>query len=88
MHYEYVAGEKIVDLQNKLKSIKDSYRKERRKVMVSTKSGADTDSLYIPTLSWYSIADSFLQPYVGIGNVKDNLEGTQRDPPVSIYCVR
>lgn len=70
----YLAGENIIDIQSKLKSIKTAIVKERRKLIASMKSGTETESVYIPILSWYSTVDSFLQPYVGIGNLKDNLD--------------
>ncbi|XP_036146664.1 uncharacterized protein LOC118646889 [Monomorium pharaonis] len=53
-----------------LKSIKDTYRKELKKVNSSKKSGTDPDSLYIPRLTWY---DSFLREIVSTRNSSSNM---------------
>ncbi|CAL1671968.1 unnamed protein product [Lasius platythorax] len=41
------------EFRARFKSIKDTYRKELKKVNNSKKSGTDPDSLYIPRLIWY-----------------------------------
>ena len=40
------------DVENKMKSMLAAYRREKKKVMDSTKSGAGTDNIYIP--KWYA----------------------------------
>ncbi len=63
----------VGELDTKLKNIKDTYQLERKKVLRSAKSGSDTNDLYVPKLSWYIEADSFLQPFMEIRNTSDNL---------------
>ncbi|KAG8335915.1 hypothetical protein J6590_057243 [Homalodisca vitripennis] len=48
-------------LRNKIKVIKTTYRQERVKVEESKSSGKGTDDLYVPRLTWYTLADSFLR---------------------------
>jgi hypothetical protein len=47
-------------LRKKIKTIKTVYRQELAKVQKSKRSGAGTEDLYKPKLSWYKKADSFL----------------------------
>lgn len=55
------------------KSIKDTYRKELKKVKDSKKSGTDPDSLYVPRLYWYGKADSFLREIVSTRRSTSNM---------------
>lgn len=48
-------------LKSKIKSLKDTYRNELNKIKKSSKSGAATEDVYKPKLSWFSKADAFLR---------------------------
>lgn len=41
----------------KINSLRTAYRKERKKVIDTTKSGSGTDEIYIPTLWYYTLFD-------------------------------
>lgn len=45
--------------KKKIKSLRDTYRKELHKVQKSKKSGAGADEVYKPKLMWYSAAEVF-----------------------------
>ncbi len=55
---------KIAGLKVHLKSFIDTYRKERRKVLCSGKSGAAVEDVHLPKLAWYGMADTFLKSVV------------------------
>lgn len=48
-------------LKKKIKSLRDTYRKELQKVQKSKKSGAGADDVYKPKLAWFSSAEVFWQ---------------------------
>lgn len=52
---------------SKIKSIRSTYSQELKKKNESTKSGAGTDDVYVPTLKWFAMyhnvmRDKFLAP--------------------------
>lgn len=51
-------------LRKKIKSIRDTYRIELRKLKKTIKMGAGTEESYKPKLVWYATADSFLHAVV------------------------
>lgn len=51
-------------LRARIKAIKATYRGELLKVMESKKSGAGNNDVYMPKLSWFTIAHSFLRDVV------------------------
>lgn len=69
----------IAFLRSKIKSIKTTYRQECMKVEESKSSGQGTDNLYVPKLTWYSLADSFLRAVVVTRSSTSNLK-------VSLLC--
>lgn len=40
---------------SKIKSIRSTYSQELKKINESTKSGAGTDDVYVPTLKWFTL---------------------------------
>lgn len=60
-------------LRNKIKVIKTTYRQERLKVEESKSSGKGTDDLYVPKLTWFDLADSFLRFVVVTRPSKSNM---------------
>jgi hypothetical protein len=51
----------LYSLKKKIKSLRDTYRKELQKVQKSKKSGAGADDVYKPKLVWFSSAEVFWQ---------------------------
>lgn len=49
---------------------------DRRKVVLSQKSGNSNADLNVPKLEWYTTADAFLQKHMEIREITDNLVST------------
>lgn len=49
----------VESLKKKIKSLRDTYRKELHKIQKSKKSGAATSEVYKPKLVWFSAAEVF-----------------------------
>lgn len=47
----------IDELKTKIKNIRTTYNREVSKIVASKKSGAGTDDIYKPQLTWFPIAD-------------------------------
>ena len=71
------------DIKKVVKSIIDTYRKERKKVVDSDTTGMDADDVYVPKLAWYNEADGFLQQAVTIRARINN--GSVKPQKVSSY---
>lgn len=73
------AGKKHVI--NKINSLRSAFRKEKKKVEASMKSGASTDSIYKPVL-WYYDLFEFLQdqdvPRTTISNLNDESDEVRK----------
>lgn len=51
-------------VKSKLKSIKDVYRREAKKVKNSKDTGSSSDDIYCPKVPWFESADVFLRDHV------------------------
>ncbi|XP_017476303.1 PREDICTED: uncharacterized protein LOC108366408 [Rhagoletis zephyria] len=60
----------ISELKTKIKSVRIMYSREAAKIASSKKSGAGTDDVYIPKVSWFQVAERFLKP-VGEGRATE-----------------
>lgn len=73
-------GIPVTDIRKEVKNITDTYRKERKKVIASERSGQGTDDIYEPTLAWYQTADAFLKPVI---KMRPTMESVQIPKNVS-----
>jgi hypothetical protein len=65
-------GVPVEDVKKEIKTVIDTYRKERKKVCAAERSGIPADQLYQPKLLWYETADAFLRPIIKIRSTLDN----------------
>ncbi|XP_024877040.1 uncharacterized protein LOC112457937 [Temnothorax curvispinosus] len=64
----------------KIRSIRNAYTLEFHKVEASKRSGASAEDVYIPSVTWYPVADRFLRKVLKPRSTKSNLElTTQKD---------
>jgi hypothetical protein len=62
----------IKGITAKVKSLRETYKRELQKVEESQGTGTDTDSVYCPTLAWFNDAD-FWRPHVLTRATRDTM---------------
>ncbi|KAL4719695.1 hypothetical protein ACJJTC_007884 [Scirpophaga incertulas] len=60
----------LQDISKKIKNLRSTYIKERKKIDASFRSGASTQSVYKPKMPWFEIADGFLRTYTSKRHTK------------------
>jgi plasmid replication initiation protein len=71
-----VPVESVEVLRKKIKSIKNVYRQELKKIEKSKKNGAGADDVYQPKLAWFKRADIFLKNVTSSRTTTSNLVST------------
>lgn len=69
----------IPEIKNKIRALRSTYSQEKRKIKESKKSGASSDSVYIPNMKWFTLMDEFLHC------VQENKRPTQENFSVSTF---
>ena len=57
---------------NKIKNLRETYKRELKKVEDSEDTGSSADSVYVPTLAWFEDA-SFWRPHVLTRQTRDTM---------------
>lgn len=63
----------LQDISKKIKKLRSTYIKERKKIDASFRSGASTQSVYKPKMPWFEIADGFLRTYTSKRHTNTNM---------------
>ncbi|KAF5298989.1 hypothetical protein FQA39_LY11621 [Lamprigera yunnana] len=56
-----ISGFKEKEIKSKIKNLRSTYSQELKKIKDSKKSGAGTDTTYVPTIKWFKIMDESLR---------------------------
>ncbi|KAF5296251.1 hypothetical protein FQA39_LY12588 [Lamprigera yunnana] len=56
-----ISGFKEKEIKSKIKNLRSTYSQELKKIKDSKKSGAGTDTIYVPTIKWFKIMDESLR---------------------------
>ncbi|KAL4718422.1 hypothetical protein ACJJTC_016043 [Scirpophaga incertulas] len=64
----------LQDISKKIKNLRSTYIKERKKIDASFRSGASTQSVYKPKMPWFEIADGFLRTYTSKRHTNTNMD--------------
>ncbi|KAF5288641.1 hypothetical protein FQA39_LY15336 [Lamprigera yunnana] len=56
-----ISGFKEKEIKSKIKNLRSTYSQELKKIKDSKKSGAATDTIYVPTIKWFKIMDESLR---------------------------
>lgn len=68
-----IEGFGVTEIKNKIKALRSTYAQELKKIKDSKKSGAGTDSVYVPHVKWFEEMHAFLQCLDNKRPTHDNL---------------
>ena len=76
---KYMAKENfgIAELKQKIKNLRCTYNQELGKIKKSKKSGSGLDDIYVPSIKWFALMDSFMKNVKGSGTTQDNMGNTE-----------
>lgn len=71
-----IPGYTSEDVLKKINNIRSSYLQEINKIKSSTSTGCDSDSVYVPRVAWFDIANRFLPSVIKTRTTYSNLVST------------